>query len=104
MLHLRTLRTLALGATAVSMLAFSACSPGSLGSSDPTGGSGDGPITLSLLINNTDQDVNTATAIVEAFNKSQSDVKVELETAVGGVEGDNLRKTKLATGEMNDMR
>lgn len=78
-------------------LALSACS------SNGNGGEGDGPITLSMLSDNGEQSMNISNALVDAFNASQDDVVIEIESRPGGTDGDNLVKTRLATGDMNDV-
>lgn len=77
-------------------LAMTGCSGGSTDE-------GDGPITISLLNDNSEQSMNIGNAIVEAFHASQDDVIVEIEGRPGGADGDNLVKTRLATDEMNDL-
>ncbi|MFM9278370.1 ABC transporter substrate-binding protein [Paenibacillus jiagnxiensis] len=73
--------------------------------SDPSG-SGNGSaeaVTLTLLVDNSQDAVNTANAYIEAFQAKNPDIKVELETRPGGAEGDNIVKTRLATGDMTDV-
>ncbi|MDD9267286.1 ABC transporter substrate-binding protein [Paenibacillus sp. GCM10023248] len=60
-------------------------------------------VTISLLIDNTQDSVNVAKGIVEAFEKKNPSIHVETETRPGGSEGDNLVKTRLATGDMTDV-
>ncbi len=61
-----------------------------------------GPITLTYLVaSGTDQ--NQAGALADGFMALNPDVKIELELRPGGSDGDNIVKTRLATGEMNDM-
>ncbi|GAA3879892.1 ABC transporter substrate-binding protein [Tessaracoccus defluvii] len=107
MFHVKTLRTLALTATAVSVLALAACTPGSLGSTDPTtsgsGKPGAAAVEITVLVDNAEQSVKTAQAIIDGFNASQSDVKAVMETRPQGTDGDNIVKTRLATGEMTDV-
>ncbi len=64
---------------------------------------GDGPITISLLNDNADQSMNIGNAVVDAFHASQDQYIIEIEGRPGGADGDNLVKTRLATGEMNDI-
>ena len=94
-LHRKTQATIALSLTAA--LALTAC--GSSGNEEGEGGT----TTLSLLVDVGEQSMNIGNAIAEAFNASQDEVKVEIESRPGGTDGDNLVKTKLATGEMNDL-
>ncbi|QPK81242.1 carbohydrate ABC transporter substrate-binding protein [Schaalia sp. ZJ405] len=85
----------------VSALGLSACGTG--GSSE-SGASADGVITLSIYI---DSDPLTSIALwdslVEKFNSSHDKIQISYETHPGGSEGDNLVKTRLATGDMNDL-
>lgn len=77
---------------------------GSLAACSPSpGGEGDGSTTISWLIPNDEVTVNLANAMVEAFEAENSSIKVEIESQPGGTEGDNLIKTKLSTGEMEDL-
>ncbi|TDC76549.1 ABC transporter substrate-binding protein [Streptomyces hainanensis] len=79
-------------------LGLAACSPGSLGSS----GDGDG-ITLSYLVPNGAEDVALAEQLAEDFSAANPDIAIEVETRPGGGDGDNVVKTRLATGEMTDV-
>ena len=78
---------------------LSACSAGSLGSA---GGSGQGE-TLDWLIGNDESTVALANALVKDFNAANQGVTVTVESRPGGAEGDNLIKTRLATGDMPDI-
>jgi len=66
-----------------------------------TSGEGEKQETLSILIDNQTQ-VDGIKAIAEAFEEKYN-IKTEFETRPGGSEGDNLVKTRLATGEMTDL-
>ncbi|WP_078544629.1 ABC transporter substrate-binding protein [Litchfieldia alkalitelluris] len=57
--------------------------------------------TLTFLIDNQTQ-LAGIEAVVDGF-EAKNDIKVEIETRPGGVEGDNLIKTRLATGDMTDL-
>jgi raffinose/stachyose/melibiose transport system substrate-binding protein len=81
-------------------LALSACSAGSLGSSDSTPG---GKTQITFLTNNDPNNVKTATAVVKAFETANPDIDVKVDTRPGGGEGDNLVKTRLSTGDMADV-
>ncbi|MGO4495120.1 ABC transporter substrate-binding protein [Paenibacillus sp. 2RAB27] len=63
----------------------------------------DEKVTISLLIDNTQDSVNVAKGIVAAFEKKYPNIHVETETRPGGGEGDNIVKTRLATGDMTDV-
>ncbi|HEY5842765.1 MAG TPA: extracellular solute-binding protein, partial [Mycobacterium sp.] len=97
--------TVVAGAIALG-LTLSACG-GGLGGSGSSGGSGDsgsdGNVTLSFLVNSGETNEAQAKAVVDAFQKENPAIKIETSTRPGGTEGDNLIKTKLATGEMEDM-
>jgi raffinose/stachyose/melibiose transport system substrate-binding protein len=60
-------------------------------------------VTLSFLIDNNPDTVAAANALVEAYKKVAPDVTIEVEERPGGGEGDNIVKTRLATGEMSDI-
>jgi raffinose/stachyose/melibiose transport system substrate-binding protein len=87
-------------ALAVGALALSACSAGSLGSSDDESG---GKTQITFLTNNDPANVETAEAVIKAFEKANSDIDVKLDTRPQGGEGDNLVKTRLSTGDMADV-
>ena len=61
------------------------------------------PVTLSILHASTPADIQLVGAMTEKFTEMHPNVSFEIETHPGGEEGDNLVKTKLATGEMNDI-
>jgi raffinose/stachyose/melibiose transport system substrate-binding protein len=59
--------------------------------------------TLTVLIDSAPQTMASMKALAADFMAKNPDIKVEVEARPGGGEGDNLVKTKLATGEMNDV-
>lgn len=59
--------------------------------------------TLSFLIDNNPDTVAAAEALVAAYQTKAPDVTIEIEPRAGGGEGDNIIKTRLATGEMSDV-
>ncbi|MEH7155821.1 ABC transporter substrate-binding protein [Neobacillus drentensis] len=59
------------------------------------------PEKVTFLIDNQTQ-LDGINAIIDAFEK-KTNIKVEIETRPGGSEGDNIIKTRLATGDMNDL-
>jgi Bacterial extracellular solute-binding protein len=74
------------------------------GSGGDGGDGGDGgPVTLSLLVGNDPATVALAHGLTEAFTESHPDITFDIEERPGGAEGDNVVKTRLATGEMNDV-
>ncbi|WP_064685023.1 ABC transporter substrate-binding protein [Rhizobium bangladeshense] len=60
-------------------------------------------VTLSFLIDNSPDTVAAAEALVAAYQAKAPDVTIEIEQRPGGGEGDNIVKTRLATGEMPDV-
>lgn len=98
----RARRALRAGAVlAVAALTASACSVGSIGSGSDSSGSG--TTTITYLTGNDQTNVAFQTALIDGFMKANPDIKINLETQPGGTEGDNLTKTKLSTGEMDDV-
>lgn len=63
----------------------------------------DEKVTISLLTDNTQEAVNATKVLVEAFEDKYPNITVETETRPSGGEGDNFVKTRLATGDMNDV-
>lgn len=60
-------------------------------------------ITLDLLSTGGADDIAVAEAVTAAYTAVNPDVTFRLETRPGGSEGDNLVKTRLATGDMADV-
>src|SRR5918993_5089000 len=87
--------------TAATLL-FTGCSAGSLGQSGEGGGEA-GTTEITFLTGSEDTDVASAKAIIESFQAANPDIKITHETRPGGSEGDNLVKTRLATGEMPEV-
>lgn len=61
------------------------------------------PITLTYFIDDNPTNVATAEGMKAAFEAENPNITIEIETHPGGSEGDNLVKTRLATGEMSDV-
>lgn len=62
------------------------------------------PVTLSLLGPTNENDALMVEALTNAYTALHPNVTFEIEVAAGGgAEADNLVKTRLATGEMNDI-
>ncbi|MCZ4346467.1 extracellular solute-binding protein [Devosia neptuniae] len=78
---------------AVGLLAFTALSAPSWAQS----------VNLTLLIDNGPQTVPVFEAYVAAFEVANPDISIDIETRPGGGEGDNIVKTRLATGVMADV-
>ncbi|WP_436534116.1 ABC transporter substrate-binding protein [Actinoplanes sp. HUAS TT8] len=81
------------------VLTLSGCSAGSLGSSSDANGKTE----ITFLTNNDPANVKVAEAVIAAFEAKDTDVHVKLDTRPQGSEGDNLVKTRLATGDMADV-
>ncbi len=92
-------RLLALG-TAVSVVVLAGCSAGSLGSSS---GGGSGGTTITWLTTSEQAAQANAKAVVDAFEKANPTIKVNIDARPGGSDGDNLVKTRLQTGSMDDV-
>ena len=60
-------------------------------------------VTLTYLVDESQNTVDTATALAEAFMEQNPNVEIMIETRPGGADGDNIVKTRLATGEMTDI-
>jgi raffinose/stachyose/melibiose transport system substrate-binding protein len=58
-------------------------------------------VTLTLLIDNQSK-LDGINAVIDAFNK-KTGIKVQVDLRPGGSEGDNIVKTRLATGDMDDL-
>ncbi|KAA9132273.1 ABC transporter substrate-binding protein [Microbacterium caowuchunii] len=88
-------RRLALGASGlVAALALAGCSAG--------GGANDGS-ELSVYIDSNPSSIALWDALVAGYAEVNPDVTIKVETHPAGGEGDNLIKTRLSTGDMNDM-
>lgn len=88
----------AIGAGGLALsLALAGCSAG--GSDSAEGGQ----TSLTFLVDNGEATVATAEALVEAFEAENPDVSIEVDTRPQGADGDNVVKTRLATGEMDDI-
>jgi raffinose/stachyose/melibiose transport system substrate-binding protein len=92
----RALLAFGVGGVALTV-ALAGCSAGG-GSS-----ASDGPVTISYLVDNGEATVAVADALVKAFEAENPDIKVDVQTRPQGSEGDNLIKTRLSTGEMDDV-
>jgi raffinose/stachyose/melibiose transport system substrate-binding protein len=92
-------RQIAIAVLAAGSLALSACSAGSLGSSD----SGGGKVTLSFLVDNGVETVKIANQLAKDFMAKNTDITVSVDSRPAGSDGDNIIKTRLSTGTMSDV-
>src|SRR4051812_9388364 len=88
-------------AAAALSLIVAGCSVGSVGSSSDQGSTG--TTEISFLYQNDAATQNLGKALIAGFEAENPNIKVTSETQPGGVDGDNLTKTKLYTGEMSDI-
>ena len=60
-------------------------------------------VTLSLMTSANQNDQVMINALMDAYKAAHPNVTFNVEVGLAGTEGDNLVKTRLATGEMNDI-
>ncbi|OKP94248.1 ABC transporter substrate-binding protein [Paenibacillus sp. P46E] len=60
-------------------------------------------VKITAMVGSDTDNQNTAKALIAAFEQKFPHITVEIEISPGGTEGDNLTKTKLATGDMTDV-
>jgi raffinose/stachyose/melibiose transport system substrate-binding protein len=61
------------------------------------------PVSMTILVDNLEQIQTMAKSQIDAYMALHPNVTITIESRPGGGDGDNVVKTKLATGEMNDM-
>ena len=84
-------------------LSLAACGSSSSDSGSGSGDSAGGATELSFLVDNAPENQTRAKAVADAFHAANPDITVAVESRPGGGDGDNLVKTKLATGDMSDL-
>jgi raffinose/stachyose/melibiose transport system substrate-binding protein len=97
--------TAASGSTGSEPTATTAASSGSEPTATSASGStsGGGAVTLTYLVDDSQATKDTTAALVAAYTAKHPNVKINIETRPGGTDGDNLVKTRLATGDMDDI-
>ena len=60
-------------------------------------------VTLSYLVDDSQNSQDTAKAYAEGYMALHPNVTINIESRPGGTEGDNVVKTRLATGDMTDV-
>jgi len=60
-------------------------------------------VKLAFLVDNAPATVTASEALAAAFHAKNPDITIEVESRAAGGEGDNIVKTRLATGEMTDV-
>ena len=91
------------GAAGASSTSAAAASTSGAGAATSAAAGGGTKTTISLLVDNSPVSLKLATAVVAAFEKANPEIKVTVESRPQGADGDNLVKTKLATGDMSDV-
>jgi raffinose/stachyose/melibiose transport system substrate-binding protein len=61
------------------------------------------PVTLKLLVDDAEATITRMQGMVDAYTALHPNVTIDIETRPGGTEGDNIVKTRLATGDMSDL-
>ena len=61
------------------------------------------PVTLTYLVDESEVSQATAKALADAYTAQNPHVTITIESRPGGADGDNIVKTRLATGEMTDI-
>ncbi len=61
------------------------------------------PVTMSLLVDNNATNQAMIGALVAAYRVAHPNVTINVELRPGGTDGDNIVKTRLATGDMDDL-
>ena len=103
--------------TAMTALVVTACSsggsasPSAVASAAPTGAATVAPsaapsaaaVTLEYLVDDSQANQQLAKAFADAYTAKHPNVTINVTSRPGGTEGDNLVKTKLATGDMTDI-
>ncbi len=62
-----------------------------------------GPVTLVYLVDDGETSQKIAHTLADGYMELHPNVTIEIENKPGGTEGDNVVKTRLATGEMSDI-
>ncbi|MES2542037.1 MAG: carbohydrate ABC transporter substrate-binding protein, partial [Pseudomonadota bacterium] len=65
-----------------------------------TSGMAQAQLTLSVLIDNNPETIASMEAVTAAYTAANPEVTFDIEQRAGGADGDNIVKTRLATGEM----
>ena len=68
-----------------------------------TSGMAQAEVTLSVLIDNNPETIASMEAVTAAYTAANPEVTFDIEQRAGGADGDNIVKTRLATGEMADI-
>jgi raffinose/stachyose/melibiose transport system substrate-binding protein len=91
----------ALGLPAAAGASSDTTEPATTGAAEELAGGED--VTLTLLTDNSETSTLLVQGVTEAFTALHPNVTFEIEERPGGADGDNIVKTRLATGEMTDV-
>ena len=94
-------RGVVVAVAATAALALAACSSG--GDGGDGGDGGEESVEITLLVQTGGTGPAWGEALIEAFEADNPGIQVTMNSQPGGTEGDNLVKTKLSTGEMEDV-
>ncbi len=61
------------------------------------------PVTLTYLVDDSQNSQDTTKALADAYMALHPNVTITIESRPGGTDGDNIVKTRLATGDMDDL-
>lgn len=64
---------------------------------------GQDPVTITYFISNEPTGIASTEALIKGFEAANPGIHVEIETRPNDASGDNMLKTRLATGEMTDV-
>ncbi len=87
----------------IGLVGTAALMAAAIGSSATAQSPAPAPVTLSYLVDNSQDSTDRAQALANAYMFLHPNVTILIEQRPGGAEGDNLVKTRLATGDMNDI-
>src|SRR5690349_13619254 len=79
---------------------LAACAPAPTATQAPAANT---PVTLTYLVDDSQNTKDTTAALVAAYKAKHPNVTINIETRPGGTDGDNIVKTRLATGDMDDL-
>jgi len=79
---------------------LAACAPAPAATEAPAANA---PVTLTYLVDDSQNTRDTTSALADAYTAGHPNVTINIETRPGGTDGDNIVKTRLASGEMTDI-
>src|SRR5690349_1097368 len=79
---------------------LAACAPAPTATQAPAANT---PVTLTYLVDDSQNTKDTTAALVAAYKAKHPNVTINIETRPGGTDGDNIVKTRLASGDMDDL-